>query len=108
MEDDSAIPLSILKNQYHPLAATLKAGCNLTTPAVASTRDPQHSFATKQQEDKASRRKLAEDLLSQDEIIDRYERGWNYKGVLADITSQEKQYIAHLAKAKGSWLQVNI
>ncbi len=43
-----------------------------------------------------------------DEILDRYERGWNYVGVLADITPMEKQYIASLAKAKGSWLQVSV
>ncbi len=47
-------------------------------------------------------------VLSQDEILDRYERGWGYKGVLADINPQEKQYIANLAKAKGSWLQVSV
>jgi len=47
-------------------------------------------------------------LLSQDEILDRYERGWDYKGVLADIAPQERQYIADLAKAKGSWLQVSV
>ncbi len=44
-------------------------------------------------------------LLSQDEILSRYERGWDYKGVLADIPYQELQYIACLARAKGSWLQ---
>lgn len=47
-------------------------------------------------------------LLNQDEILDRYERGWGYKGVLVDITFQEKQYILDLAKSKGSWLQIDI
>lgn len=47
-------------------------------------------------------------LLSQDEILDRYERGWAYQGVLADILPQEKLYIANLAKAKGSWLQTSV
>lgn len=47
-------------------------------------------------------------LLTEDEILNRYERGWGYKGVLADIPPQEKQYIAHLARAKGSWLQNSV
>ena len=47
-------------------------------------------------------------LLTQDEILDRYERGWSYKGVLVDIPPQERKYIASLAKAKGSWLQISV
>lgn len=47
-------------------------------------------------------------LLTQDEILDRYERGWVYKDVLAAILPQEKLYIASLAKAKGSWLQLSV
>ena len=47
-------------------------------------------------------------LLSQDEILNRYERGWEYKGILADIPYQELQYIADLARTKGSWLQTRV
>lgn len=48
------------------------------------------------------------DCLSQDEILDRYERGWNFRGVLADISPQEAKFILGLAKAKGSWLQTSV
>lgn len=44
------------------------------------------------------------DLLSHDEMLNRYERGWPYRDVLAEISHQEMQYIAGLARAKGSWL----
>ena len=47
-------------------------------------------------------------LLTQDEILDRYESGWGYKGVLVDIQLKERKYIASLAKAKGSWLQISV
>lgn len=44
-------------------------------------------------------------LLTEDEVLNRYERGWHYKGVLADLSHEEEEYITDLAKAKGSWLQ---
>jgi hypothetical protein len=44
-------------------------------------------------------------LLNPDEILDRYERGWGYRGVLADISEEERLFILNLAKARGSWLQ---
>lgn len=47
-------------------------------------------------------------LLTLDEMLNRYERGWNYRGVLADIPIQEQRFIANLAKAKGSWLQARV
>jgi len=47
-------------------------------------------------------------LLSEDEMLNRYERCWNYRGVLADIPPEEQEFIAALAKAKGSWLQINV
>jgi len=46
--------------------------------------------------------------LDQDEILNRYERGWEYRGVLADLEGDEKAFLIPLAKAKGSWLQVNV
>ena len=44
-------------------------------------------------------------VLNDDEKLDRYERFWNYKGVLEDIDKEELLYINWLAKTKGSWLQ---
>lgn len=44
-------------------------------------------------------------VLDQDEILDRYERGWGYRGILADINPEEQLFILNLARAKGSWLQ---
>jgi hypothetical protein len=46
--------------------------------------------------------------LDQDEMLNRYERGWAYRGVLADLEGEEKVFLQQLAKAKGSWLQVNV
>lgn len=44
-------------------------------------------------------------LLTPDEMLNRYERGWAYRGVLADIEGEEKQYLSTLATLHGSWLQ---
>jgi len=46
--------------------------------------------------------------LNYDEMLNRYERGWLYKGVLADLEGDEKLFLHRLARAKGSWLQVNV
>lgn len=46
--------------------------------------------------------------LNLDEILNRYERGWEYKGVLADLGDEELLFLRQLAKAKGSWLQVDV
>ena len=46
--------------------------------------------------------------LSLDEMLNRYERGWIYKGTLADLEGDEKKFLRTLAKAKGSWLQINV
>lgn len=46
--------------------------------------------------------------LTLDEMLCRYERGWDYRGALADLDGEEKAFLAALAKAKGSWLQVNV
>ena len=39
-----------------------------------------------------------------DEMLDRYERGWIYNGVLAELCGDELEFVQRLAKAKGSWL----
>ena len=46
--------------------------------------------------------------LTLDEMLNRYERGWNYRGALADIEGNEKKFVKKLAVAKGSWLQVDV
>lgn len=46
--------------------------------------------------------------LNLDEMLSRYERGWDNKGVLADLDGDEKNFVAELAKAKGSWIQVDV
>lgn len=47
-------------------------------------------------------------LLNPDEMLNRYERGWENKGVLADLYGAEKRFLTQLAKNKGSWLQVDV
>lgn len=42
--------------------------------------------------------------LGYDEILDLYERGWNYRGVLADLEGEELAFVKALAQAKQSWL----
>ncbi len=42
--------------------------------------------------------------MSPDEMLSRYERGWQYRGVLADIDAEEERFIHRLALAGGSWL----
>ncbi|MEZ5452468.1 MAG: hypothetical protein R3E93_06545 [Thiothrix sp.] len=42
--------------------------------------------------------------LSTDEILDLYERGWNYRGILADLEGEELEFVKALAQAKQSWL----
>ena len=43
-----------------------------------------------------------------DEMLDRYERGIDYNGVLADLEGLELTFVRQLAKAKGSWLQADV
>ena len=37
-------------------------------------------------------------------MLSRYERGWQYRGVLADIGADKQRFIHDLALAGGSWL----
>jgi len=46
--------------------------------------------------------------LNLDEMLNRYERGWQNKGVLADLGEAEKLFLTCLTKVKGSWLQVDV
>ena len=46
--------------------------------------------------------------LDLNEMLNRYERGWENKGVLAELNGTEKAFLAQLAKIKGSWLQVDV
>ncbi|MFT6906332.1 MAG: hypothetical protein ACJAS1_002998 [Oleiphilaceae bacterium] len=46
--------------------------------------------------------------LDLNEMLNRYERGWENKGVLADLNGIERGFLTQLAKIKGSWLQVDV
>ena len=37
------------------------------------------------------------------EMLSRYERGWNYRGVLADLEGEELDFVRNLVKKIGSW-----
>lgn len=43
-----------------------------------------------------------------DEMLARYERGWLYKGVLADLEGEELCFVRELAKYKNSWLASDV
>jgi hypothetical protein len=47
-------------------------------------------------------------LLNIDEMLNRYERGWANKGVLADLNEAEKCFVAKIAKTRRSWLQLDV
>lgn len=47
-------------------------------------------------------------VLDLDEMLNRYESGWENRGVLADLTGSEKHFVAQLAREKGSWLQLDV
>ncbi len=38
------------------------------------------------------------------EMLERYERGWRYKGVIADLGDEEREFISRIAKTYGSWI----
>ncbi len=46
--------------------------------------------------------------FTQDEILNRYERGWNYRGVLEDIKGEELHFLRELATERGSWLATDV
>jgi len=46
--------------------------------------------------------------LTPNEMLNRYERSWEYRGTLADVEGGEKAFIRELATSKGSWLQLDV
>jgi hypothetical protein len=38
------------------------------------------------------------------EMLARYERGWKYRGVLADLEGEELEFVRNLVKKTGSWI----
>ncbi len=46
--------------------------------------------------------------FSHDEMLSRYERGWQYNGVIADLEGEELCFVRELAVAKKSWLVINV
>jgi len=42
------------------------------------------------------------------EILQIYERGWRYRGVMADTSDTEQQFIRDLAREYHSWLSNDI
>ena len=38
------------------------------------------------------------------EMLNRYERGWKYRGVLADLEGKELDFVRNLAKTNDSWI----
>lgn len=43
--------------------------------------------------------------LTDREILSRYERGWRFRGIIADLGKDEIDFIRQIAKAHDSWLQ---
>lgn len=43
-------------------------------------------------------------ILTLDEMLARYERGWHFNGVLADLEGDELRFVRRLAQEKGSWM----
>lgn len=43
-----------------------------------------------------------------DEMLNRYERGWDNRGVAANLEKEELAFVRDLAKAYGSWLSVDL
>ncbi|WGZ95223.1 MAG: hypothetical protein QJT81_04305 [Candidatus Thiothrix putei] len=46
--------------------------------------------------------------LTADEMLDLYERGWMYRGVLADVEGEERAFLKTLAESKHSWLSNDV
>ncbi len=38
------------------------------------------------------------------EMLSRYESGWKYRGVLADLEGEELEFVRRLVKEFGSWI----
>ena len=48
------------------------------------------------------------DRLTAEEMLRRYERGWTYRGVLADLGKEEVVFLRHLTNQFGSWLASHV
>ena len=46
--------------------------------------------------------------LAPEEMLRRYERGWHYRGVLANPSPEEEDFIKEIAQFYGSWLATDI
>ncbi len=46
--------------------------------------------------------------FSLSEMMDRYERGWRYRGVLADLEGEELAFVRDLAKRTDSWIVCDV
>lgn len=42
--------------------------------------------------------------LGEAEILALYERGWRWRGVLAELSAEEGEFIREIAQKHGSWL----
>lgn len=38
------------------------------------------------------------------EMLERYERGWRYRGVVADLDPEEREFVKRIATHFGSWI----
>ena len=42
--------------------------------------------------------------IATQDMLDYYERGWLYRGVLADLSEEEQTFLHKIALLEGSWL----
>ncbi len=42
------------------------------------------------------------------EMLNRYERGWKYRGVLADLEGEELDFVRNLVKKTDSWIVCDV
>ena len=42
------------------------------------------------------------------EMLNRYERGWKYRGVLADLEGEELEFVRNLVKKHNSWIAADV
>ena len=43
-----------------------------------------------------------------EEMLSRYERGWENRGVLAELEGDEREFVKILATKYGSWLSLDL
>ncbi|MCP4348515.1 MAG: hypothetical protein GY795_23780 [Desulfobacterales bacterium] len=47
-------------------------------------------------------------LFTLSEMLNRYERGWKYRGVLADLEGEELDFVRNLVKKNDSWIVCDV